>query len=65
MPKLFGDINGLLKDLESIQTSESAPDGVDVEQQLLNDVEQLSNITDSELACRFSYDSLTPFSTRF
>lgn len=62
MPKLFSDIHGVLKDLESMsQTSESAPDGLEVDQQLLNEVEQLSNITDSELACRFCYDPRTTF----
>lgn len=55
MPKLVDSVHGVLEDLNSLsKVPETEPDSIDVEPQFLEELEQLANITKSELVCMFS-----------
>lgn len=55
MPTLFGSTKDLLDDLNSMKEDpETAQDALDINPQLASELGQLSQITQTELSCKFS-----------
>lgn len=54
MSTLFTSAQDVLRDLDGQECPEASEDGLQVEQQLLTELGQLSHIARSELTCRSS-----------
>lgn len=53
MPTLFNSAKQVLEELESMKEDpETADDAIDIDSQTITELEQLSQITKTELACK-------------